>query len=418
MESKNNIKNFDKLLENYAKLAIEIGVNVQKDEDVLIKAPVEFPLFVQKLVKASYERGANEVFVEYKDENLLKLKYLNEKQNILNNVHDFEIEKLRYLYKERKVNVINVVGEDPDIFKDIDAKIIAQSNAKKSEKIKEFRKYTMNDIISWLVISIPTEKWAKKVFPNSKESVNDLWKEIFKTSRVDESYEKTKENWNKHIENLNKRADFLNSKKFKRLIYTSENGTNLHVNLPKNHIWLSAGSKNEKGNYFIPNIPTEEVFSAPDKFGVNGKLVATKPLVYNGVVINDFYFEFKDGKVINSFAKENNDTLNEMLNMDENSKYLGEIALVPYNSPISLSNILFFNTLFDENASCHFALGEAYPTCVENGANLNSEELEKIGLNTSVIHEDFMVGNKDLNITAINENNEEITIFKDGIWAF
>ncbi len=284
--------------------------------------------------------------------------------------------------------------------------------------MKEFVKYTMNDIVSWLVISVPTRKWAQKVFPSLDEQAayDKLWEVILDVSRVADSWEETKSNWENHLAILNEKARFLNEHQFDKVHYQSSNGTDLVVELPKNHIWMSAGSNNEKGDAFVPNIPTEEVFTAPYKKGVNGRLVATKPLVYNGVVINDFEFTFKDGAVVDFKAAEGEATLQQMLDSDPNARYLGEIALVPHHSPISDSGILFYNTLFDENASCHFALGKAYPTNVEGATELADDELESVGLNDALIHEDFMVGAPDLSIKAY-KGDEVYDIFVDGNWA-
>lgn len=276
----------------------------------------------------------------------------------------------------------------------------------------------MNDIVSWLVISVPTRKWAQKVFPSLDEQAayDKLWEVILDVSRVADSWEETKSNWENHLAILNEKARFLNEHQFDKVHYQSSNGTDLVVELPKNHIWMSAGSNNEKGDAFVPNIPTEEVFTAPYKKGVNGRLVATKPLVYNGVVINDFEFTFKDGAVVDFKAAEGEATLQQMLDSDPNARYLGEIALVPHHSPISDSGILFYNTLFDENASCHFALGKAYPTNVEGATELADDELESVGLNDALIHEDFMVGAPDLSIKAY-KGDEVYDIFVDGNWA-
>ena len=294
----------------------------------------------------------------------------------------------------------------------LDSEKISEAIRENSKKTKEYVKYTMNDILSWLVISVPTKKWAKKVFPDLSDdkAYDKLWETILDVSRVSDSWDETKDNWTNHINTLDEKAKFLNDHQFDKVHYKSSNGTDLWVKLPKNHIWMSAGSKNAKNDRFIPNMPTEEVFTSPQYDGVDGKLVASKPLVYNGVVINDFEFEFKDGKVVSFSAKEGEDTLRKMLDSDEGSKYLGEIALVPYDSPISNSNILFYNTLFDENASCHFALGKAYPTTVEGGSDLDDSKVKEIGLNDSLIHEDFMVGEKDLEITAYKNEEEFLSL--------
>lgn len=412
------MKDFDKKLENFARLAIEFGVNVQEGEDLLINSPIEEPQLSRLMAKVAYENGANEVLINWRDDYITRLDYKYQSQDNLNTVKEYLIKKSEYYTEKRRANVISIHSEDPDLLNGLDQKKIAESIRERSTQTKRFMKYIMNDIVSWLVISIPNKKWAKKVFPDLPvdEAVDKLWEKIFETSRIDSSYEKTITNWQNHVDTLNKKAEYLNSMQFDKVHYKSENGTDLTVELPKGHIWLSADSKNDKGNQFVPNIPTEEVFTAPHKFGVNGKLVAVKPLVYNGVVINDFSFTFKDGKVVDFEAKEGYDTLKEMLDSDKNSKYLGEIALVPYDSPISLSNILFYNTLFDENASCHFALGKAYPTCVEGADKLDDDKLESVGLNDSLIHEDFMVGAKDLDITGYKDG-KEYPIFKNGNWA-
>ena len=409
----------DKRIENFARLAIEFGVNVQKGEDVLITSPVEAPELARLMTKAAYEKGARKVSINWVDDALTRMSYQYESQETLNEVPTWLIEKSRYQIAEKKSNRISIVSEDPDLLKGLDEAKISQAIKNRSLALKDFVKYTMNDIVSWLVISVPSVKWAEKVFPNlkGKAACDKLWQVILDVARVSESWEETKANWQNHLKTLDEKAEFLNSHQFDYVTYKASNGTDLRVRLPKNHIWMSAGSKNEKGDRFIPNMPTEEVFTAPQYDGVDGRLVASKPLVYNGVIIKDFEFTFKDGLVIDFDAKEGKDTLRKMLESDEGSKRLGEIALVPYDSPISNSNILFYNTLFDENASCHFALGKAYPTCVANGASLSDDKVYEVGINDSLIHEDFMVGTKDLSIIAY-KNEKEFKIFENGNWAF
>lgn len=409
----------NKRIENFAKLAVEFGVNVKKGEDVLITSPVESPELCRLIAKAAYEKGARNVAIDWKDDTLTRLTYEYQDQETLNEVPDWKIEKLDYQIAQKKSNRISIYAEDPDLLKGLDSEKISEAIRENSKKTKEYVKYTMNDILSWLVISVPTKKWAKKVFPDLSDdkAYDKLWETILDVSRVSESWEETKDNWTNHINTLDEKAKFLNDHQFDKVHYKSSNGTDLWVKLPKNHIWMSAGSENEKNDRFIPNMPTEEVFTSPQYDGVDGKLVASKPLVYNGVVINDFEFEFKDGKVVSFSAKEGEDTLRKMLDSDEGSKYLGEIALVPYDSPISNSNILFYNTLFDENASCHFALGKAYPTTVEGGSDLDDSKVKEIGLNDSLIHEDFMVGTSDLEIYGYKDE-EEFKIFENGNWAF
>ncbi|MCI7238737.1 MAG: aminopeptidase [Anaerococcus sp.] len=410
----------DKRIENFAKLAVEFGVNVQKDEDVLISTPVESPELARLITEEAYKKEARNVAIDWKDDRITRLNYEYQAGDTLNEVPDWQVEKSRYQIAEKKSNRISIVSEDPDLLNGLDQVKIAESIKARSEKSKEFIKYTMNDIVSWLVISVPNKKWAKKVFPNlsEEEAYNKLWEVILDVSRVSESWEETKANWQNHINTLDEKASFLNSHQFDKVHYKSSNGTDLEVGLPKNHIWMSAGSTNAKGDRFIPNMPTEEVFTSPQYDDVNGKLVASKPLVYNGVVIDDFYFIFENGKVVDFDAKVGKDTLAKMLESDEGSKNLGEIALVPYDSPISNSNILFYNTLFDENASCHFALGKAYPTTIKDGSSVEDEKVrEELGINDSLIHEDFMVGTSDLEIIGYKAD-EKFKIFENGNWAF
>ena len=405
-------------IKNFAKLAIEVGINVQPGEDVLITSPVESPELARLMTEAAYEAGARNVSIDWIDYPISRMTYQYQDIETLSEVPDYQVEKTRYQIAEKRSNRISISAADPDMFAGLDEEKISKAVRERSLKMKEFVKYTMNDIVSWLVISVPTRKWAQKVFPSLDEQAayDKLWEVILDVSRVADSWEETKSNWENHLAILNEKARFLNEHQFDKVHYQSSNGTDLVVELPKNHIWMSAGSNNEKGDAFVPNIPTEEVFTAPYKKGVNGRLVATKPLVYNGVVINDFEFTFKDGAVVDFKAAEGEATLQQMLDSDPNARYLGEIALVPHHSPISNSGILFYNTLFDENASCHFALGKAYPTNVEGATELADDELESVGLNDALIHEDFMVGAPDLSIKAY-KGDEVYDIFVDGNWA-
>lgn len=402
-------------IRNFARLAVEVGVNVREGEDLIISSSLEDPTLAELIAEEAYKKGARLVSINWTDERLTRLSYQYQDQETLNEVPKYLVEKNRYQLEERRSNRISIYAEDPDLLAGLDPDKIGKAVAARSAALKEFSKYTINDMVSRLVIAYPTKKWARKVFPDfsEDEAVEKLWEVILDVSRVDESWEVTKKNWEDHIRTLDEKAAYLNEKQFDKVHYQSSNGTDLRVDLPKDHIRLSAGSKNEKGNLFVPNIPTEEVFTSPSKYGVNGKLVAVKPLVYNGAVIDDFSFTFEDGRVVDFSAGKGEETLRNLLETDEASRYLGEIALVPYQSPISLSGLLFYNTLFDENASCHFALGEAYPTTLKGGSDMDTDALEKAGLNDSLIHEDFMVGAKDLNIEGYKDG-EKFDIFVDG----
>ncbi len=364
------MKNFERRLDEYARLIVNFGANVQEGKPVRISAPIEAQDFVRKLVKYAYERKASEVIVKWSDEYVTKARLVHADEEVLKNVQNFVVDELEYYYKE-DVTVINIYAEDPELLKDVDGNRIKMANEARLKAIKHLMKYTMNDIVSWLVVSIPTVSWAKKVFPElpEKEAVERLWEDIFSFVRVSDGGDAVLE-WENHLETLSRRARILNEKQLEKLIYKSDNGTNLEVGLPKNHIWGEAFSKNAQGVKFVPNMPTEEIFTAPDRNNVNGKLKSTLPLSYNGVLIDGMEFDFVDGKVVNYSAEKGEESLKMLLEMDEGAKYLGEVALVPHDSPISNAKRIYFNTLFDENASCHFAFGKAYPTTVKNGENM------------------------------------------------
>uniref|UniRef100_UPI000371B0A0 aminopeptidase n=1 Tax=Alkalibacillus haloalkaliphilus TaxID=94136 RepID=UPI000371B0A0 len=285
-----------------------------------------------------------------------------------------------------------------------------------SEALKDFKKYIINDKIQWSIVSVPTEAWAKKIFntDDADKAVEDLWKRIFQIVRVDQN--DPIQAWKDHNETLFHIRDYLNDKQYDALEYSSEY-VDLTVKLPENHVWAGGGAVAETGASFNPNMPTEEVFTAPDFRGVNGTVQNTKPLNYNGNLIDDFKLTFKDGEVVEYEASKGKETLKHLLDSDEGAKYLGEIALVPHSSPISQSELVFFNTLYDENASCHLALGSAYPTNVEGGEKLEDEELKEKGINTSLIHEDFMVGSADLNVYGVTKDGDKEPIIKHGEWA-
>ncbi len=404
-------------MDDYAKLIVEVGINAQPGEPVVISCPVEGAPFARALAKHAYSRGADEVVVNWFDDDLTLMKYKNSPIQIFETFPDWIFQRTKHYY-ERHASVISVHATDPELLKDVlPAKIAAQSKSQ-SIAMEPLKHYTMNDILSWCVVSIPTASWASLVFPelNEKEGVAKLWKTIFDVTRMNEPDPVTA--WQTHRDTLNAKTDVLNEKNILRLHYRSKNGTDLTVELPELHLWVSADSTNCKGHSFIPNIPTEEVFTVPKRTGVNGTLVSTKPLNYGGNLIDGMRFTFVAGKVVEYSANEGHRYLKDMFSIDDNGLYLGEVALVPYHSPISQSGILFYNTLFDENASCHFAFGAAYPTNLKGGENMTKEERLEHGANDSLIHVDFMVGAPDLSIVASTADNESFPVFVDGDWAF
>lgn len=410
------MKDFESMLNEYAKLCVKVGINIQPGQPLVISAPIEGTPFVRLIAKNAYELGASEVHVNWNDEVLTKLKYENAPMEVFENFPIWYADGMEEFAK-KGAGFLSISAQDPELLKEIDPKKIAANNKSSSIALKEFRKYTMNDINAWCVVSIPTKSWAKRVFPDvsNEEAVEKLWNAIFSATRM--NLENPVKSWEEHMSNLTAKVDYLNNKVLKTLHYTSSNGTDLMVELPNNHIWAGGGAVNSKGTYFAPNMPTEEVFTMPLKTGVNGVVYSTKPLNYGGKLIDEFNLTFKDGKVVDFDAKVGKEVLADLLDIDEGAKYLGEVALVPFDSPISNSNIIFMNTLFDENASCHFAFGKAYPTNIKDGENMTDEELETHGVNNSLTHVDFMIGSPDMSIAGETVNGEKIQIFENGNWA-
>lgn len=404
-------------MEKLADLVVKKGVNVQKGQPVILRCPVERADFARLVAKKAYERGAVEVVIQWSDDPLTLMLFENAPVEHFEEVPHWMVERTKY-YMEKGACVISIAATDPELLKDVDPKKIATWSKAFSAANKENMKYTMNDLNSWCVVSVPTVGWAKRVFPDvsEDEAMEKLWNAIFYTTRTDQDDPVAA--WDEHIGVMDRHAAVLNEKQYKKLHYKNSLGTDLEVELPENHIWISGGSENAKGDVFIANMPTEEVFTLPKRTGVNGKLYSTKPLNMSGNLVDEMVFTFENGKVVDYDAKVGKQHLTDLFDVDENAKYLGEVALVPYDSPISNSGLLFYNTLFDENASCHFAFGKAYPTCIKGGVDLSDEELLEAGVNDSLIHEDFMVGSKDLEITGELPNGEVEYIFKDGNWAF
>ncbi len=408
------MKDFRQQLEQYADLVISVGINTLEGDIIVIRCPIERADFARLLAKKAYERKAHKVEINWVDDELSLLNFEYSPVEVMEDIPQYAYDKSEYFYK-KGAKFISVHAEDPELLKNIPADKLERVSLAQSKKFKPLMKYTMNDINSWCVVSVPTLAWAKRVFPESQNPVEDLWQQIFDVTRI--NLEDPIKAWQYHLSLLSEKAEWLNKMNFKYLRYKSSNGTDLEIELPEGHIWCAAKSENAKGQEFVPNMPTEEVFTMPKKGGVNGTVYSTKPLAYNGNVIDEFYLKFENGRVVDFNAKKGKETLESIFSQDENARYLGEVALVPYDSPISNSNTLFFNTLFDENASCHLAFGKAYPTTIKGGEDMSEEELAAKGVNDSFIHEDFMVGSKDLSIIGVDHENKETPVFENGNWA-
>ena len=408
--------NFNELLDKYAKLCLKVGINIKEGQPLVINAPIEGLEFVRLLAEKAYGMGASEVHVNWSDEELTKMKYRNSPMAVFENYPKWKADSLED-FAERGAGFISISSEDPELLKEMDPEKIAVGNKSASIALTKFRNYTMNDINPWLVVSIASKAWARSVFPDLEEdkAVEKLWEAIFQATRIYE--EDPIQAWKEHMTNLKGKVDFLNDSLIKSLHYTSEKGTDLKVVLPLGLIWAGGGAVTQDGVAFAPNMPTEEVYTMPSKYGVDGVVYSTKPLNYGGKLIDDFKIEFKKGKVVAYEAKVGEEVLKDLFDIDEGAKRLGEVALVPFDSPISNANIIFMNTLFDENASCHFAFGKAYPTNIAFGETMNDEQLDAHNVNNSLTHVDFMVGDETTRIVAETLTGQTIELFKDGNWA-
>lgn len=407
----------EKAIEKYVELVIKKGINLQKGQILVINSPVETFEFTRELTAKAYEVGASEVVVNWFDEISLKYKYLYGEDKIFDIFPEWQKEFYEY-YRKKGAAFLSIYSTDPDVLKEVDKNRVARYEKAKGIALKEYRDNIMENSNQWSVVSIPTKAWARRVFPELKEefAINEMWKLILHIVRADK--EDPILEWKNHLNILKNRMDYLNSKKFEKLIYKNSLGTNLEIGLPEGHRWISGGENSKEGVYFVANIPTEEIFTMPHREKVNGVVVSTKPLIYGGSTIKDFTLKFVDGKIVEYSAKVGEEILGKLLDIDENSRYLGEVALVEFKSPISQSKKIFYNNLYDENASCHLALGAAYPVCLEKSEGLGEEELLEKGMNISMIHEDFMIGSEDMEIIGVDKNGEETLLMKDGNFVF
>ena len=408
-------KDFQDKVKKYAELTIKVGVNVQADQPLWISAPLGTEDFVRIVVKEAYLAGARNVHVQWYDEEIMRTHYELAPEDVF-----YEYPSWLAAAHEWVVDVkgafLQIEANDPDLLKGIEPDRILNYEKASGDALDRFYEAIEKDEISWSIVAIPSEKWADKVFPElpQPDRVPSLWERIFTSVRIDQPDPISA--WKSHIQTLSDKAAQLNSLCLQSLHY-SDRGTDLSIELHEDHIWLTGASKTPLGTDFIANMPTEEVYTVPVRTGVNGKVTSTKPLAYNGNVIEGFTLTFVDGKITDVSAEEGEEILKKLIDTDEGAAYLGEVALVPHQSPISNSGVLFFNTLFDENASNHLAIGSSYPTCIKDGNILSDEEREEKGLNESVVHEDFMIGTESMNIDGICRDGRKIPIFRNGNWA-
>ncbi|MBQ7822318.1 MAG: aminopeptidase [Clostridia bacterium] len=403
------------VLREYARLIAGTGAGIVKGDEVIIRAELDQPEFVAVLVDECYKAGAKKVEVDFTYQPLTKLHVRHRSVKVLSTVEKWEIEKLE-LRAQRLPAMIYLLSEDPDGLRGINREKQAKGEQARYKVIKPFRD-RMENRYKWCIAAVPGKKWAKKVFPKESvgKAVEKLWEAILYTSRADHDPVLA---WREHNADLASRCDYLNSKNIRTLVYKSSNGTDLRVGLIPEAQFLGGGEYTLSGEFFNPNIPSEEVFVTPKRGEAEGIVYSTKPLSYKGELIEDFYVRFEGGKAVEVCAKKNEELLKKLISMDEGAAYLGECALVPYDSPIRNSEILFYNTLFDENAACHLAFGEGFTNCIKDYDKYTVEECRKLGVNDSMVHEDFMIGSSDLDIVGICDDGTEIQVFKNGNWAF
>ena len=403
-------------LRKYANLIARCGVNIQKGQEVIISAELDQPEFVKMVVDECYKAGASKVSVDWSYQPLTKLNVRHCSAKVLGNLDKWQLEKWEHQAEVLPCKIY-LMSEDPDGLAGVNQKKYAAAMAARSRMIKPIRN-KMENKYQWCIAAVPGKGWAKKVFPGERTSVavEKLWEAILSTSRVDDD---PIEAWNKHNADLKARCDYLNSLGIKELKYKSSNGTDFRVGLLPDVIFMGGGEDTlGRGVYFNPNIPTEEVFTSPRKGDADGVVYSSKPLSYGGQLIDNFMFRFENGKIVEVKAEQNEELLRELVNMDEGASYLGEVALVPYSSPIRQSGLLFYNTLFDENAACHLAIGRGFTNLLVDYEKYTEAEAHEKGINDSIVHEDFMIGTADMSITAVCADGREVPIFRDGEWAF
>ena len=402
-------------LNKYAQLIVEVGVNVQKGQTVVINSPVECKKFARLLVEKAYLQGASKVIMRWNDEIVTKQFYTYADDDVLKEVPDYFVTQYQY-FIDKTAATISISAPTPELLKDIEPRKIQVHAKATNQRLDFYRNFLMGNGAQWCVVSYPTDEWANKVFPGD-DGFEKLLDAILIASRITEENDPVSE-WQEHIRKLAMRNKALNDYNFAYLQFKNSLGTDLKIGLVDGHIWAGGGETAKNGVVFAPNIPTEEAFTMPHKDKVSGKVVATKPLNYNGKLIEDFYLIFKDGRVVEYDAKKEKDTLKNLLEVDEGSSSIGEVALIPFDSPISNTGILFYNTLFDENASCHLALGSAYSMNIKDSEKISEEELIAKGFNKSLVHVDFMFGSEDMRIVGITHEGREVLVFKNGNFVF
>ncbi|MBM7553948.1 aminopeptidase [Thalassobacillus pellis] len=404
-------------LKKYAELGVRAGVNLQKNQLLIIHSDIQNATFARLIQTIAYEEGASNVFIDWTDEQSTKEFYLNAADSVIDNFPDWQAARFKE-WDDVGAAYIHIISENLNVFKEVSSDRINRFQKASRTKLRDYYAKIRSHEVRWCLLAVPSAEWATKVFPNlsKEEAIQSLWKLILKGSRADG--ENPIKDWESHNRTFESRKKILNESQFEALHFTNSCGTDLLVGLPKNHHYIGGGVIDEKGIPFFPNIPTEEIFTAPHKNKVNGKLVATKPLIYGGSVVDEFYLVFKDGRITDYYAAKGQGVLKNLIETDEGSHYLGEIAMVSNKSPLAQADTLLYNTLFDENTSCHIGIGNASPSNIQNGNDQSEEELKAAGLNTSLLTVNVTFGTKDMKVVGNKEDRTEVMLMKDGDFQF
>ncbi len=398
----------------YAKLLVEVGVNIQPGQNLVIASPVECAWFARLCAQAAYDAGCREVIMDWNDGPLARMKYLHAADDVFDSYPGWRADFCNGFAREGTAHLI-IAADDPENLKGVPQDRITRSQRSAGKALAEFRRLQMCNGFPWCIAAIPVPAWARKVFPDrsEEEAMSGLWSAILSAVRVQGRGDAV-ERWREHLDTLKTRVDKLNGLDLESLHYTNRLGTDLVIRLPEDHVWAGGNGVSAAGVPFIANIPTEEIFTAPLKEGIDGVVYASMPLSHRGNLIDKFWMKVQRGKIVEVHAEVGEEALQAAISVDEGASYFGEVALVPYDSPISNQRLLFYETLFDENASCHLAFGEAYSECIKGGTEMSKEELKECGLNDSITHVDFMVGTADLSITGQTWDGREVPIFVNG----
>ena len=404
-------------IEEYAGLLVEVGVNIQKGQNLVLSCPVECAWFARLCAKAAYAAGCREVIMKWRDDMLTREKFLHAAEDVFDTVPQWQKE-FSLGYAREGAAHLSIAAADPENMKGVDLDRLIRTERVNGKEMGEFYRIQMANGFPWCVGSVPIPAWARKVFPDcgEQEAMDKLWEAIFQAVRITGDG-KAVQRWREHQAVLQERVDKLNALDLESLHYTNSLGTDLTICLPEDHVWAGGSNVSKGGVTFIANMPTEEIFTAPLRDGVEGVIYASMPLVCQGTVVDKFHFVVKGGRIVEVHAETGEEALKAAVAVDEGAARFGEVALVPYDSPISNQNLLYYNTLFDENASCHLAFGEAYPECIKGGEEMSKEELKERGLNDSITHVDFMVGTADLHIMGRTWDGRDVPVFVDGNFA-